>query len=102
MIAFNVVRNTASLLLQAVIIPGARTNEGQLVEAVALPWFDIIESLRRDPSLAFQIKPRKWEEIIAGAYQRAGFDEVILTPRSGDFGRDVIANKRESYGSLIR
>jgi restriction system protein len=93
-IAFNVVRNTASLLLQAVIIPGARTNEGQLVEAVALPWFDIIESLRRDPSLAFQIKPRKWEEIIAGAYQRAGFDEVILTPRSGDFGRDVIANKR--------
>lgn len=34
------------------------------------------------------------EEIIAGAYKTAGFDEVILTPRSGDLGRDVIAVKR--------
>ena len=25
--------------------------------------------------------------------QKAGFDEVTLTPRSGDFGRDVIAVK---------
>ena len=93
-VAFNVVRNTASLLLQAVIVPGAKTDQGQLIEAVALPWFEIIELLSRDPSLAYQIKDRKWEEIIAGAYQRAGFDEVTLTPRSGDFGRDVIAVKR--------
>jgi len=79
--------------LQAVIVPGAKTDEGQLIEAVALPWFQIIESLKNDPSLAFQIKPRQWEEIIAGAYQKAGFDEVTLTPRSGDFGRDIIAVK---------
>ena len=26
-------------------MPGARTNEGTLIEAVALPWFDIIESV---------------------------------------------------------
>jgi restriction system protein len=31
---------------------------------------------------------------VAASYERAGFDEVILTPRSGDFGRDVIATKR--------
>ena len=36
----------------------------------------------------------KWEEMIAGAYSRAGFDEVILTPRSGDYGRDVIAIRK--------
>jgi restriction system protein len=93
-VAFNVVRNTASLLLQAVVVPGAKTDEGLLIEAVALPWFEIIELLSWDPCLAYQIKDRKWEEIIAGAYQRAGFDEVTLTPRSGDFGRDVIAVKR--------
>jgi restriction system protein len=93
-VAFNVICNTVSLLLQAVIIPGAKTGEGQLIEAVALPWFEIIAALSRNPSLAYQIKDRKWEEIIAGAYQRAGFDEVTLTPRSGDFGRDVIAVKR--------
>ena len=91
--SFTVIRNAASLLLQAVIVPGAKTDEGQLIEAVALPWFQIIESLKNDPSLAFQIKPRQWEEIIAGAYQKAGFDEVTLTPRSGDFGRDIIAVK---------
>jgi restriction system protein len=62
--------------------------------AVTLPWFEIIALLSRDPSLAYQIAARKWEEIIAGAYQRAGFDEVTLTPGSGDLGRDVIAVKR--------
>jgi restriction system protein len=91
--SFTLVRNTASLLLQAVIVPGGKTEEGQLIEAVALPWFQIIESLKDDPSLAFQIGPRQWEEIIAGAYDRAGFDDVTLTPRSGDFGRDIIAVK---------
>ena len=44
--------------------------------------------------MAFQIPTDKWEEIVAGAYKKAGFDEVILTPRSGDLGRDVIAIKK--------
>jgi restriction system protein len=82
------------VLMQAVIVPGARTNEGKLIEAVALPWFKIIALLKDDPNLAFQISPEKWEEIVAGAYHKAGFDEVTLTPRSGDYGRDVIAVKR--------
>jgi restriction system protein len=61
---------------------------------VTEPWFEIIELLHREPTLAFQIAPRKWEELIAGAYHRAGFEEVTLTPRSRDAGRDVIAVKR--------
>jgi restriction system protein len=84
----------AQLLIQTVTFAGEKTNEGRLIAAVALPWFDIIDILRKDPSAAFQISPEKWEEIIAGAYKRAGFDEVTLTPRSGDFGRDVIAVKK--------
>ena len=47
------------------------------------------------PSRIYEIDPFAWEEIIAGAYKEAGFDEVILTPRSGDKGRDVIATKRD-------
>ena len=82
------------LLLQAVFVPGAKTHEGTLIEAVTETWFDIIDVLQKDPSAAFQISPEKWEEIIAGAYQRAKFDEVTLTPRSGDHGRDVIAVKK--------
>lgn len=84
---------SSSLVMQAVIIPGNKSSEGRLIEAVALPWFEIIKQLEADPSLAFKIPAQKWEEIIAGAYKKAGFDEVTLTPRSADLGRDVIAVK---------
>lgn len=86
--------SSTCLLLQSVIVPGTKTAEGLLVEAVALPWFEIIEFLKNDPSIAYKLPPEKWEEIIAGSYKKAGFDEVTLTPRSGDYGRDVIAVKR--------
>jgi restriction system protein len=88
-------RESPLLLLQTLIVPGAKTDEGRLIEAVTVPWFEIIELLKRDPDEAYKIPPEKWEEIVAGAYKRAGFDEVTLTPRSGDHGRDVIAIKRE-------
>jgi restriction system protein len=84
----------SSVLLQTLVIPAGRTSEGQLIKAVALPWFDIVALLRHNPRAAFEIPPEKWEEIVAGAYKKAGFDEVTLTPRSGDHGRDVIAVKR--------
>ena len=44
--------------------------------------------------MAFQIPPRMWEEMIAAAFDQEGYDEVTLTPRSKDRGRDVIAVKR--------
>src|SRR6516225_6916524 len=45
----------SSLLLQTVVLSDARTNEGRIIEAVALPWFDIISFLKNDPNVAFQI-----------------------------------------------
>jgi restriction system protein len=93
------IRAISDLLLQAVIVAGDKTAEGRLIEAVAVPWFDIIELLKKAPNIAFQISPDKWEEIIAGAYHKAGFEEVTLTPRSGDYGRDVIAVKK-GLGSI--
>jgi restriction system protein len=87
------------LLKAAVVGYGNKTLEGQLIWCVAPPWFEIIELLMRDPAAAYEIPPRTWEEIIAGAYMKAGFDEVTLTPRSGDYGRDVIAVKR-ALGSV--
>jgi restriction system protein len=76
------------------LFPATRPNKGRLIEAVTLPWFEIIKLLQANPNAAFQIPPRKWEEIIAGAYKKAGFEEVTLTPCSGDRGRDIIAVKR--------
>jgi restriction system protein len=85
--------SVATLVMQSVVTAGERTDEGRLIEAVTRPWFDIIEALLKDPKAAFEIPSRLWEEIIAGAYKKAGFEEVTLTPRSGDFGRDIIAVK---------
>jgi restriction system protein len=82
------------LVLKSVVLFGETTDEGKIVEAVTLPWFEILELLKNNSDAAFQIPPDKWEEVIAGAYRRSGFDEVILTPRSGDYGRDVIATKK--------
>jgi restriction system protein len=85
--------------IKALLHFGGATSEGTLVRAIALPWFEIVNLLQRDPAAVYQIDPRKWEEIIAGAYERAGFDEVILTPRSADKGRDVVASKN-GVGSI--
>jgi restriction system protein len=80
-----------SILLQSFVVPIGNTFEGEIVIAALVPWFDIINLIKRDPNAIYQISPRRWEEIIAAAYEQAGFDEVILTPRSGDGGKDVIA-----------
>jgi hypothetical protein len=74
-----------AILLQAVLIPSDKTTEGQLIEAVARPWFEIIALLRNSPEVIYQLDWRKWEEIVAGAYRQQGF-EVVLTPRSNDKG----------------
>jgi restriction system protein len=92
--ARNVGLLRSDALLRTVVIPERGVDAGRLVEAVALPWFDIVSLLQREQNAAYDIPPEKWEEIIAGAYKNAGYEEVILTPRSGDFGRDVIAVKK--------
>ena len=83
------------MLLQASIVQlGEKTEEGRIIEAVALPWFEIIAQLCKNPDFRFQVSWRKLEELIAGAYEREGWDAVTLTPPSGDGGRDVIAVKK--------
>ena len=81
------------ITVAALLLNGAETDEGRLVTVITPAWNQIVRLLMDDPNVAYSIDPRRWEEIIAGAYDAAGFDEVILTPRSGDLGRDVIATK---------
>ena len=81
------------LLQQTIVQRGAKTTDGHIVEAVTLPWFDIIAAMQRDPELPYKMPWERLEELVAGAYKRAGFEDVTLTPRSGDRGRDVIATK---------
>jgi restriction system protein len=92
---FAVFRGPEVLLQTAILSYGDKTDEGVLVRAVAIPWFEIMKQVGRDPSFLseFSSAPRKFEEFIAGAYRQDGWDEVTLTPASGDRGRDVIATK---------
>jgi restriction system protein len=84
------------ILLQAAIIDlGDKISEGQIIEAVEPAWLEIIKQIDHDPMFLYKFSEydRKFEELIAAAYKRAGWPEVILTPRSGDKGKDVIASK---------
>ena len=88
------IQANSDLLLQAsIVVLGDKTNEGYLIQAVSLPWFEIIKELDHDPDFLLKLSPRKCEELIAGAYERDGWPEVVLTPPSNDRGRDVIATK---------
>jgi restriction system protein len=86
-------RSNPSINVTAIIVPDKKIAEGTLIVGTTVAWARIAETLKGNWSKAFEIPPEKWEEIIAGAFERAGYDQVILTPRSGDFGRDVIAIK---------
>jgi restriction system protein len=83
----------APLSVGAIIIPRQIVAEGLLVELTSIVWSVIVDQLTADWELAYRLPPYKWEEIVASAFDKAGFDEVVLTPRAGDKGRDVIAIK---------
>jgi restriction system protein len=80
----------ATLSVSSLIMPGEKTAEGVLVTSTSAVWREIVSMLGTDWSVAYQIPPDKWEELVAGGFSKDGF-EVTLTPRSGDHGRDVIA-----------
>lgn len=87
------------LLVQCIVQAYKHTSEGVLIHAVSIPWKMIVNELRENWRIAFQLSSRQWEEMLAAAFDRAGYDEVILTPRSRDHGRDVIATKN-GVGSI--
>jgi restriction system protein len=87
------------LCVSSIVTPEKKTDGGILIACTSIVWAEIVKRLRDDWTLAQSIPPHVWEEIIAGAFKKAGFDEVTLTPRSGDHGRDVIA-VRHGIGSV--
>lgn len=91
---------SSQLLLQTIVTLGDGVPDGRLIEAVAPAWTAIASQIVLDARFLhhFSKHPRAFEEFLAGAYERAGY-QVTLTPRSGDKGRDVIA-VRNGFGSV--
>lgn len=79
-------------LLQAVVTLGPKVTDGRLILGVEPAWNEIAKLIAADPNALHQIPSEKMEQMIAGWYTSQGFN-VTLTPRSGDHGRDVIAEK---------
>jgi restriction system protein len=61
---------------------------------------ELLIKLREEPELLYEIDPRKFEEVIAELMSRIGFQDVRLTPKTKDRGRDVIAKFQVPTGLL--
>jgi restriction system protein len=83
----------APLSVSSLVIPESKAAEGILVGSHSAIWTEIVEQLSSDWTRAYELTPTQWEELVAGPFKKAKYDEVVLTPRSGDHGRDVIAIK---------
>ena len=71
----------------------AREINARLVIVQYLP-FKILRAVTENPYLMKGLRPREFEELIAELLNQHDFENIILTERSGDGGRDVIATKR--------
>lgn len=88
---------TPNVLLQIdPVTLGSKTKEGQPVNSVRVTWTEIVKQIQQNRQFLFEFTKasRIFEMFMAGTYRMDGFDEVLLTPRSDDGGRDVIAAKR--------
>ncbi len=74
----------------AVVTKTGKSPDGSSIAVIEPAWTAYIDALRKDPQALYVLDDQQWEEMLAAYYVKAGF-AVELTPRSGDFGRDVIA-----------
>jgi hypothetical protein len=84
---FMAAEDAAPFSISAIVKFEGTVADGQLISFIEPAYFQLLKELQKNPHVMHEIDPRKWEEIVAAAYDEAGFDEVILTPRSGDLGR---------------
>jgi len=72
------------------ILPKEARERIALVDYLPL---QVVGEIMREPALMRRLSPRDFERLIAHLIDALGFDNVILTPRSGDGGRDILATK---------
>lgn len=60
----------------------------------------LLEKLRRQPDIIFEIPPRKFEELVAELLDGMGFD-VELTKQTRDGGKDILAYMNTGIGKFL-
>lgn len=71
-------------------VPNATVETLRRVEFVPVT---MLQEIRRNPEAMRALTARNFERFIAAIVDALGFEDVILTPYSGDGGRDVLATK---------
>jgi hypothetical protein len=87
LLLFNAGAQSAALSVSGIIIPERSTEEGILVKSTSLVWTEIVEVLGNDWSVAYQIAPEKWEEIVASAFNKAQYEVTLTRRRRGHNGK---------------
>lgn len=82
--------------LQAIVEKTSRGPEGYGIEVIEPAWNFYLDAIARDPAGMQSLNADQWEQMLAAYYTKEGYN-VILTPRSGDQGRDLIAEKPGRY-----
>lgn len=70
----------------------APDHASRLERVEQLP-FRLLQAVLADPRVIRRLEPRQFEEFVCETVDKLGFRNIILTPRSGDGGRDVIASR---------
>lgn len=73
------------------ILPDAAHERLLLVEFIPIR---VLEAVSREPNLMYQLASREFESLIAQLLERFGFENILLTPKANDGGRDIVATKR--------
>jgi HJR/Mrr/RecB family endonuclease len=73
-----------------IILPAKLENS---LKAVNFLPITLYEKVINDPELMRRVSPRDFEQFVAEIVDKLGFENVLVTPESGDGGRDIIATR---------
>jgi hypothetical protein len=85
---------TAQINVASIIVSGGPTADGTLVKATTAVWEDIVRKLGNDWSVAIGFSSRQWEEIVAGAFKRLGYE-------AGRFHRGLATQEAHGERKLV-
>ena len=76
----------------------------EVVEALRSVQYEpllLVDRALRRPEAMLEMDPRAFETFVASLVEQLGFEDVVLTPRAKDQGRDVLATKRVHGLSIL-
>lgn len=93
--------STPEISIGAALVSGEPVPEGSLIRAIEPAWWEVLRRLQHDPAQLLKLTPRQFEEAVAGGFRDRDL-RVILTPRSGDFGVDIIVESGSGLFGFTR